>query len=91
MKKFVFRLHAMQRMYERSISEDEVKKSILTGEIIENYPDDKPYPSNLSLLVLSNRPLHVVYAENEKELIVITVYEPNPNKWNPNFKVRKKI
>jgi len=36
---------------------------------------------------------HVVAADNRKagETIVITVYEPNPEEWEPDFKRRKKI
>jgi hypothetical protein len=76
-------------MYERDVNENEVKKVILTGEKIETYSDDKPYPSYLCLLIIDDRPLHVVYAKNKNELIVITVYEPNLNKWNVNFRTRK--
>ena len=30
-----------------AISEDEVYEAVLTGEIVETYPDDKPYPERL--------------------------------------------
>jgi len=36
-------------MMERGISRKIVKKILLSGEIVENYPDDKPYPSALFL------------------------------------------
>ncbi len=41
--------HALEKMMERSISRRAVKEVLLRGEIIENYPDDKPYPSALFL------------------------------------------
>ncbi len=34
--------HALEKMMERSISRRAVKEVLLRGEIIENYPDDKP-------------------------------------------------
>jgi hypothetical protein len=69
----------------------DVRHVILTGETVENYPEDKPYPSRLILGWRGNRPLHVVIADNETddEMIVITVYEPDPNQWSENFRSRK--
>ena len=37
-----FRLHAVQRMFERGITVLDVKEVIKTAKIIENYPEDKP-------------------------------------------------
>ena len=92
LKKLVFRLHALQRMFQRDISNDDVKRTIESGEVIENYPNDEPYPSRLTLGFVDDRPIHVVFAENseENEIIVITVYEPNPTKWEQDFKRRIK-
>jgi hypothetical protein len=39
-ERLVFRVHAIQRMYQRSISEEEVRIVIKTGETIEDYPAD---------------------------------------------------
>lgn len=67
-----------------TIREQEVFEAVTTGEIIESYEDDKPYPSMLLFgKTLGERPLHVVcaYASEEDQVIVITVYEPDPNRW----------
>jgi hypothetical protein len=38
-----------------------------------------------------NRPLHVVYAKDEDDsVIVITVYEPTLEKWFDDLKTRRK-
>jgi len=89
--RLVFRVHAIQRMYQRVISEAEVRHAIATGETVEDYPDDTPYPSRLVLGWNGRRPIHVVVADNvdEEENIVITVYEPDPLEWEPDFKRRK--
>jgi hypothetical protein len=78
-------------MYQRSISEPQVRDVITTGEVVEDYPDDTPYPSRLLLGWQGQRPLHVVVADNvdEKENIVITVYEPDLTEWELDFKRRK--
>jgi hypothetical protein len=79
-------------MLERNISTEEVKEVLRLGEVIENYPDDKPYPSYLVLGIVSHRPIHVVAADNsaDSESVVITVYEPDPSQWDPTFKRRNK-
>ena len=88
--KIIFRTHAIIRMFQRRVDEKDVRSVLGTGEIIEVYPDDTPYPSRLILGWLGSRPLHVVAAENitDNETIVITVYEPEQDKWSPNFKRR---
>lgn len=58
--------------------------SVLTGKIIEDYPDDKPYPSCLIYGNLFNgEPVHSVWAYNKdtKWAVMITVYRPDPAKW----------
>ncbi|MSR77674.1 MAG: DUF4258 domain-containing protein [Candidatus Omnitrophica bacterium] len=90
--KLTFRFHAVQRMFERDISVDEIRTILKTGEVIEDYPNDKPYPSNLILARVKNRPLHPVAAHyhEKKETIIITVYEPDPEKWDLDFKKRRR-
>ena len=87
----VFRVHAVQRMFERRVSEESVRQVLQNGELIEDYSDEMPRPGGLMLGRRGNRPLHVVMTENERdnELIVITVYEPKLSHWKPGFKTRK--
>lgn len=89
--RLVFRVHAIVRMFERSIAEQEVREALESGETIERYPDDTPYPSRLVLGWRGGRPIHVVAADNpqEDETIVITVYEPDAALWEPDFRRRK--
>jgi hypothetical protein len=78
-------------MFERGISEEAVRATLKGGEIIESYPDDTPYPSRLVLGWPMGRPLHVVAADNRQqgEIIVITVYEPDPALWESDYRRRK--
>ena len=82
----VYRLHSIQRMFERNVNSDELRLIINTGKVIEKYVNDSPYPSRLILGKVNNRPLHVVITENktENKIIVITVYEPDSRKWLKN-------
>ena len=90
--RLVFRVHALRRMSRRVISEAEVRDVLENGEIIEENPRDEPYPSRLLLGRVESRPVHVVVAENEAEdeTIVVTVYEPGPDRWTDGFRRRKK-
>ena len=86
-----YRVHAIQRMFERGISDTDVRRVLSEGEEISSYAEDKPYPSRLLLGWRGGRPVHVVSAYNveDEEHVVITVYEPSPALWEPGFKQRK--
>ncbi|MEX2381742.1 MAG: DUF4258 domain-containing protein [Opitutales bacterium] len=88
-KTLIFRVHAIQRMAQRGISVDDVRQALDTGEIVEDYPNDFPYPSALVLGWIEQRPLHIVTATAPEKRIIITVYEPDPARWKPGFTRRK--
>lgn len=77
--------HCMERMSKRGIGLDEVRQAILKGEIIDYYPNDYPYPSDL---ILGNG-LHVVAGIGDGMLWLITAYRPNPTQWESDLKTRK--
>lgn len=89
--KITFRVHAVQRMFERGISADDVRHVLETGEVIVRYSEDRPYPSCLMLGWREARPIHVVAAENvaESEAIVITAYKPDVEIWAEDFRSKK--
>ena len=70
-------------MFQRDIEEIDVEYVVHDGEIIESYVNDKPYASYLSLGLINDIPLHVVYAKDENDnSIIITVYRPTLEKWH---------
>jgi len=78
-------------MVERRIRETDVWYVLNLGKTIETYPDDQPYPSRLVLGWLESRPIHIVVADDHvsQEIIIITVYEPDPERWEADFETRK--
>ena len=86
-----FRLHAVQRMFERNISAKKVTQALQSGETIEDYSTEMPEPGRLILGFQGKRPFHVVMSENlqENNITVITVYIPDPNKWTKDSKSRR--
>lgn len=87
-EQLIFRVHALTRMFERRIDVADVRAVVAHGEVIQAYPDDKPYPSRLLLGWIGRRPLHVVVADDDEDgiLIVVTAYEPDPVQWDSGFK-----
>ncbi len=76
--------HADEETQADGLSFDEVFNSVLHGETIEDYPDDRPYPSCLIYgQTFSDEPVHSVWAYSEETewAILITVYRPDPQRW----------
>ena len=86
-----WRRHSLERIMERSISRDYVKKTLLTGEVIEDYPENEPYPSALLLGWLEDKPLHVVaaYDNSSGYGYIVTVYHPDLENFEEDYKTRR--
>lgn len=81
--------HADEEAVADGVSIEQALKGIGAGEIIEQYPNDYPYPSCL-IHSESEGPLHSVWAYNEMNswAVLITVYRPDPLRWI-NWRVRR--
>lgn len=90
-KTLYFSGHAIRRMFERGISKKDVRLAVDTGEVILQYPDDQPYPSVLILGYSSRLALHVVLGIDEpaQSCYVVTVYVPDPGRWEDDLRTRK--
>jgi len=76
--------HADEEAESDELTFDEIYFSVFHGEIIEDYPTDKPYPSCLIYgQTFSGDPVHSVWAYNEENrwAVLITVYRPDPDMW----------
>ena len=82
--------HARLRLIERGLTIGDVMQCIASGEIIEQYEDDTPFPSCLVLgLTMSRRPVHVVVSHDDGFIYLITAYLPDTQKWSSDYKTRK--
>jgi hypothetical protein len=86
-----WRIQALPQISIRNISRKDRLEIVFSGEVIESYPDDSPYPSFLLYGCVNVRPLHVVLAHAEKLHVVyiVTAYEPDRAKWEDNYRRRK--
>jgi hypothetical protein len=91
-KSFYFTSHALEEMDNDDLEVEDVMNIAETGELIANYPGDKPHPSKLVLGWIGNKePIHVVFAiDSQKRKHIITVYRPDAAIWDKDFKKKKK-
>jgi hypothetical protein len=75
--------HADEEASADRVRVEEVFESVLGGEILEEYQDDRPYPSCLVLDISKDEPVHSVWAYNSKTgwAVLVTVYRPTPDRW----------
>lgn len=84
--------HADEEAHADALALDDVFSSVLRGEIIEDYPDDRPFPSCLVFgLTFRGEPVHSVWAYNfeNRWAVLITVYRPDPGRWD-NWRTRRR-
>ncbi|MBE5905438.1 MAG: DUF4258 domain-containing protein [Lachnospiraceae bacterium] len=89
--------HCLTRMMERDITRADIRKVIMQGEIIEDYPLDenntseKSFPSCLIMGYrdCDNRVIHVVVGFNGSRIIVISAYYPDSEHWLYDYKTRR--
>ena len=76
--------HADEAAGSDDLSFDEILFSVLQGEVIEDYPEDHPYPSCLIYgTTFTGEPVHSVWAYNGESgwAVLVTVYRPDPRRW----------
>ena len=63
-----------------------------SGEVIENYPEDKPFASALLFGICKNQILHVViaYDDSNQNVFVVIAYWPDKEHFELDFKTRRK-
>ena len=82
--------HILSRLEERGIFASDVRHCIMTGQIIEQYPEDYPYPSCLvSGEDADGQALHTVVGIGGGHIWLITAYRPNPARWKDGYSKRK--
>ncbi len=89
---FIVTQHGRKRLAERGIMLTDVMNAISNGEIIEHYPDDRPFASALILGKTTDvRQLHVVASIDDGLIYLITAYFPDSTIWDLNMKNRKDV
>lgn len=91
LKTIIWRRHARTEAENDGISESELEDALREGfTLVEHYPEDPRGESALILTFVGNKPAHVVLSPREVFCYLITVYTPDPEKWDETFTRRKR-
>ncbi len=72
------------------MSESDLEDALRRGfRLVEHYPNDPFGESALVLVFVGGQPAHVVLSPREEFCYLITVYVPDPERWNETFTKRK--
>ncbi len=68
-------------MGERRIHDADIKQVVTTGDVIERYPDDRPFPKALFMAYVNGDPLYVSCAFDGGKAYIVTVHWYDSNVW----------
>ncbi len=76
LKKLVFRVAAIKRIFQGEIADGDLRYVLATGKTVEEYPGEGPYPLKTLTASPRSRPTRVVVAEDRtsNEVIILTAY-----------------
>jgi hypothetical protein len=87
----MFSDHALEEGAEEGLSPDELRAMVRSGTVIEDTRNPgRPLPTRVVLASARGRTYHVVigYDDARSFAVVVTVYEPDPARWSPDFRRR---
>lgn len=91
LKTILWRKHARIEAENDNISESDLEDALRRGfTLVEHYPNDPYGESVLVLVFIGERPVHVVLSPKKEFCYLITVYVPDPERWNGTFTKRKR-
>ena len=82
---YFFSQHADEERMNDNLMITEVEEAIISGSILESYPNDRRGNSCLVVgFTEKGKPIHIVCGQSGNDLVIITVYIPKPPKFiNP--------
>lgn len=92
LKNLNFSVHSLDRLKERGIFISDVQNALMHGEIIEQYPNDYPFPSCLVIGgSCGGKTMHVCCGIGNNKIWIITAYFPATDKWESDMRTRKVV
>ena len=76
-------------MSDENISIQHVKEVVQNGKVIRTYPEDPKGRSRLMLGSADGRAIHVVCAQHQQTIHVITAYLPSSDIWEEDLETKK--
>ncbi len=88
-EKYFFYAHALTEAKKDGIAPEDAVYTILTGDVIEEYPDRQRIL--VFAMLPDNVPLHAVCDNSQHNVVLfITIYIPDDKQWI-GFRVRRKV
>ncbi|MHB8370900.1 MAG: DUF4258 domain-containing protein [Leptospirales bacterium] len=89
--RIIWTYHANVRLLKRLISRQDIIVAVESYEILEDYPQDKYFPSCLVYLKNEGRVFHFVCALDviERKVWIVTAYQPDPQEWDTDYRKRR--
>ena len=90
--KIFWTYHVNMRLKGRFIPKKNILDSINNYQIIEEYPEDKYFPSYLVCSEYEEHIFHILFAADvgAGNIRIVTAYYPNPDDWENDLKTRRK-
>ncbi|MBF0425891.1 MAG: DUF4258 domain-containing protein [Magnetococcales bacterium] len=83
---YLYSRHGDQERQKDNLTLKEIEEAILTGRILEQYPDSGRGESCLVVGFTDNgKPVHVVCGQWDGRVVIVTVYIPGPPKFKTPF------
>jgi hypothetical protein len=87
--RYVITQHAKQRMGQRQVTDQDIKRVVVTGDVIEQHPKARPFPKALFMAKHKGEPLYVSCAFDGRTAYIITVHWYDPSVWIDPWTRRK--
>lgn len=80
------------RLGQRFIARETIIQAAESYEMVEEYPEDKYFPSYLVLGRRGEEGFHVLFGVDmeEQNARVVTAYYPSPEEWEADLKTRRR-
>lgn len=92
-EKILWSVHAVRKLRIENLKSMAVETVLKSCELIEDYQTEgRPLPDCLVLGFDDRKPIHIVVAIDEENdrILIVTVYRPLPERWENDWKRRKK-
>lgn len=85
-------VHALDEAAADDLLLQDIEAATLAAECIEDYPDDRRGPSCLVRCEIRASAVHALWGFDEphRRAILITVYRPDPERWDNDFRTRRR-
>lgn len=76
-------------MGQRKVSDQDMKHVVVSGDVVEQYPNSLPFPKFLFMALVRKEPLYISCAFDGTYAHIVTVHWYDPEVWSDPWTRRK--